>query len=279
MNRFSILINTCDAYSDAWTPFFQILEKTWPDASKYPIYLNTESKDYKNDFYDIRVLNCCKNMPWGQRLLNAVSQIDSDYILMLLEDFFFEEYVNDIEILKCADYLERYPKIACFSFTCAEESFDQQYCVANSDDRFPSFVKRKQFGDYKYNASPTLWRKSSLEKWTFRKDSPWQWEFFGNTRTWFSKDEFYALRVDAKPVFVYDVIHGGAIHRGKWVGYKMKELEERFGLELDLSHRTIEEDWMTNPHDKVKPFYKRINSVIKNRIKFIESVIIGFFYR
>lgn len=279
MTNFSILINSCDAYRDAWNPFFRILEKTWPQAKNRTIYLNTESLDYKDSFFDVKVINSGKNTPWGQRLLKVVEKIDSDYVLMLLEDFFFEKEIEEDSIEKCVNYLDNNERIACFSFTTANESTDLGYCNKHIDERYPSFVKRKQFGDYKYNASPSLWRKSALQKWTFRNDTPWHWEFFGNKRTWFSKDEFYSLRVDANPVFVYDVEHGGAIHRGKWVGYKMRELQEKYNIKIDLSQREVEEDWMIQSQTPVKPFYMRLNSVFRNRIKYVESVIIAFFYR
>ncbi|HEM3582544.1 TPA: hypothetical protein U1B90_002248, partial [Streptococcus suis] len=71
-----ILINSCDAYSDVWEPFFKILEKTWPEISNYRIILNTETKQYQNQYFDVKVMNVLPgktpSIPWGERLLDVL---------------------------------------------------------------------------------------------------------------------------------------------------------------------------------------------------------------
>ncbi len=39
----TVLINSCDAYSDLWEPFFKLFSIYWPDCP-YEIVLNTEYK-------------------------------------------------------------------------------------------------------------------------------------------------------------------------------------------------------------------------------------------
>jgi len=39
-----VLIASCDAYSDAWAPFFALMKKYWPDCP-YPIYLISNYQD------------------------------------------------------------------------------------------------------------------------------------------------------------------------------------------------------------------------------------------
>ena len=68
--RYSILVNSCDAYKDVWPMFFYILNKTWcgdlPD-----VYLNTESEFYQDDYIDVKILNT-DSFYWGA--LEAGSQ-------------------------------------------------------------------------------------------------------------------------------------------------------------------------------------------------------------
>ena len=47
-SNITVLVNSCDSYSDAWYPFFTLWKKYWPDC-KYPIILNTESKSYLDE--------------------------------------------------------------------------------------------------------------------------------------------------------------------------------------------------------------------------------------
>ena len=280
MKQISILINTCDSYSDVWPPFFRILEKTWPEAQNYNIYLNTERKDYKDSFFNITILNQldqAKEIPWGKRLLQALDRIDSDYILFLLEDFFFEEPVLDSEIKKCLKYLDENKDITVFGLTCQQECTDPQWCEANKDERYPGFVIRKKKAGFKFNAGPSIWRKSALKSLTFSSDTPWGWEFFGNIRTWFSKDIIYGRAYDAPVIFKYDIIHGGAVHRGRWTATSVRAAIEKYKLDLDLSKRGVEEEKDFNPYGCVpKPIYKRLDSIVKNKYKTIESMIYGF---
>ena len=89
-NKCSILVTSCDAYDDAWEPFFTLLKIMWPEC-KLPIYLNTESKSFDFDDWNITALHPQalfdkKGQPisWSRRLTDAVRQIESDYILFFL---------------------------------------------------------------------------------------------------------------------------------------------------------------------------------------------------
>lgn len=281
MKKISILINSCDAYSDAWNPFFRILERTWPEAKDYDIYINTETIQYKDSFFDIKTLNCLDNsskIPWGMRLIQALERIDSEYIIFLLEDFFFENKVPNEVVMKCVDFLETDPDIASICMTSPMECSDEEYCKIHYNMNFPNLVIRKQRAYYKYDASPSIWRKSKLIKCTFLSDTPWSWEFFGNQRTWFTKDKFYGLISSAPRIFDYDIVHGGAIHRGKWVGYKMKELQEKYGIDIDMSKRGVVDDWMKEPSCiTIPPAYTRLGSIIQNRVKAVFSILYGMF--
>lgn len=281
MNDFSILINSCDKYSDAWEPFFRILEKSWPEIVDYPIYLNTESKKYEDPVFNVTVLNCVDEdakKKWGKRLLDALDRIDSEYVLFLLEDFFFEESINHSEVLKCVNYLKNEPNAVVISIIPQNECESEAYCAEHELKEMPGYVLRKQKTDYKLSAGPSIWRKSLLKKWTLKNDTPWGWEFFGSKRTWFSKDKFYCRSKLASQIFVYDFLHGGAIHRGKWVGYKMRELMEKYGIEIDMSQREIEEDYLKE-NRKPLPIYKRLTSILKNKVKLANSLVYGFFNR
>ena len=83
---------------------------------------------------------------------------------------------------------------------------------------------------------------------------------------------------DAKPIFVYDVYHGGAVHRGKWVGYKVRELIDNYKLDLDINKRGYVEDWRTDKeYLATAPVKQRIKTIIQNRWKMFYCKFQGFF--
>ena len=55
-NEITVLVNSCDEYSEIWDVFFTLFKKYWPQC-EYPIVLNTESKSYSFDGLDITTYN------------------------------------------------------------------------------------------------------------------------------------------------------------------------------------------------------------------------------
>ena len=218
INRSSILINSCDKYSDIWEPFFYLFKKMWNGV--YPnIYLNSEYKKYEDADIPIINLNKGNKLEWGGRLLECLKDIETPYVLMMLEDFFYEKPINVKIVEQCVDYLDANPDIMAFQFVPSGEVLEENY-LENED--FPKFIRRKKFGMFTVIAGPTLWRKKDLVNITCPKDTPWAWEYFGSIRTWFYGKKIYSWKSMGDCIFKYDLEHGGAVHRGKWVGYKTR---------------------------------------------------------
>lgn len=261
-NNYSILVNSCDEYKDAWPMFFYILKKTW--NGKLPeVYLNTESENYADNSIDVHVLNS-KSIHWGERLLEAVEKIDSKYILFMLEDFYYEKPIKVSEIERCIKLLDVNSNVLSIQLVPAGK-------MATSDceqmEEVASGIVRRNIKDaYTIIAGPTLWRKTELLKLTKAKDTPWEWEAFGSCRLrLYGKEVWTWKNWKSDPIFVYDIEHGGAIHRGKWVGYKMRELEEKYNYKLEYGKREIVEDWIEEEKSDIIPRHKRIRSIIRNR--------------
>lgn len=271
MKNYSILVNTCDSYSDAWDMFFFLLERNWKGEMP-TIFLNTETLGYTNDL-GVITLNS-NEMSWGARLLEALSKIDDKYVLMMLEDFYYEDTIKTEIIDDCIKWLDENKSILAFQLIPSGEILEGK--ADKWDGKFPDFVKRKRFSNFRIIAGPTLWRKEDLVRLTLKKDSPWEWEYFGSFRTWFYKQDIYCWSSLKEFVFDYDYDHGGAIHRGKWVGYKMAELTQKYDYSLDFGNREVEFDWMEDGiYEKAAPAYKRLGSIFCNRSKMIVEIIRG----
>ena len=148
---YSILINTCDKYSDAWDPFFRILKIAW--GTELPsIYLNTETKKYIDEDVNVTWLTAShSDIKWGERLIESLQQIPDDYILMMLEDFYFEEPIDVDLIDKALDLLKSNNNILCVQLVPQGECCRSSNCI--------NFVRRKKYGEFRIVAGPTMWRK------------------------------------------------------------------------------------------------------------------------
>lgn len=274
--KYSILVNSCDEYKDAWPMFFYILRETWDDELP-AVFLNTESENYVDGNIDVHVLNS-KSIHWGERLIEAVEKIDSEYILFMLEDFYYEEPIKVSEIERCIRLLDANRKVLSIQLVPAGEI--AKIDCKQMEEVAPGIVKRNIKGAYTIIAGPTLWRRSELLKLTKPKDTPWGWEAFGSCRLRLYGKEVWAWKNWINdPIFVYDIKHGGAIHRGKWVGYKMRELEEKYNFKLEYGNREIVEDWIVEGKPNIVPRYRRIRSIIRNRATPLLEILWGLWMR
>lgn len=269
------MVNTCDAYRDAWPMFFYILQKTW-QGEMPKIYMNCEKEKYEVEGLNITVLNCRnKSMAWGQRLIEALNRIESDYVLMMLEDFYYEQPIKVDIIERCLKWIQEDESILSFQLVPAGEVYYDRSKAKK--ETYPGFLKRERKGSFTFIAGPTLWRKADIVALTMNSDTPWEWEFFGSMRTRLYGKKVYCWRNDMPPIFDYDIAHGGVIHRGRWVGYKVKELEKKYEYVMDYGDREIVEDWMKEP--LVNKRRRTLGSILYNRSRPAVDIVFGLWKR
>src|SRR5574344_1051886 len=81
-----VLIMSSDGYNDTWLPFSILYNKYFPN--NYKTYIVTETKTCP--YFD----TIKKTGAWTKRLREALQELDSDYVLLMLDDYFIHEPVN-----------------------------------------------------------------------------------------------------------------------------------------------------------------------------------------
>ena len=112
--RCTFLMSSCDNYEDLWNPFFQCLDKFWPDCP-YPICLSTEHKTFHSE----RPLHFERkkgNLAWSTRFMDALQQIDTEYVFLVLDDYFACDQVEDRYFEEVMDIMDKDSSIASFQF-------------------------------------------------------------------------------------------------------------------------------------------------------------------
>ena len=77
---FTIMLCSCDAYEDLWDLFFTLLERYWPQAKNYPFILNTESKVYQREGWNIRCFQMFKEhskVSYGTRMIRHLDKVQT----------------------------------------------------------------------------------------------------------------------------------------------------------------------------------------------------------
>lgn len=251
MGTCTVVVCSNDKYEDTWYPFFTVLKDRWKD-NPFPIVLNTESKTFSMPGILVRTLHLYKpeeRVQWGKRLKDTLRSLDSEYVIILLEDFFLERDVDTQKVLQCISWMDQDPGIACFNFYKTQ--------CGRKKSKYPDFMQRKQFSQYRFNAQACLWRRKDLIHFIRNDEDPWVWEAAGNCRSFRIRKKFYCCADNAKMAFEY---HLPGIVRGKWNAELVEPIVRPYGIKLDYSKRpkTTAENVIahTNARKEIDTLYK-----------------------
>lgn len=266
----TMLICSCDAYSDCWFPFFRLLNKYWPTMS-FPIVLNSESKRFEYDGYEIKTFNLYRpnEVAWGKRLRDTLKKIDTEYIFFIMDDFFLNAPVDEKKIYQCINWMEKRNRITVFSFFWV---FDKNLPAP----QYPGFELRKQIGAYRFNCQAAIWRRERLISALRDFEDPWEWELKGNWRSYrLIGQEFYTLSRRSPLVlnYTYKAPKQGewdAIIKGKWLLPYVEPLFKENNIEMDFSIRGIVSEELYTGRKKKRV---KVETPKKSFISYITDIV------
>lgn len=246
----TLLVSSYDGGEDLWPGFFTALTTQWPELD-LPIVLNTESKSYSFPGLDIKTFSFYPGKPpkWGERLIKTLQNIDTEYVLFLLDDYWLTAPVDDAFFRKCLDHMRNNPDVATISFK-------PTYGPNIQDGRFERFERRPQKPErrfhFRLNCQAAIWRRERFIEFIRPFEDPWQWERYGSMRSTRYPDAFYALIKGEKEVFPYD--NGDIVHLGRWDSALAEPLWKYYGLTPDLSVRGTWDSVQQEPINPALPY-------------------------
>lgn len=231
--KYTVMLLTCDKNEDLWPMFFFFFKKYWHNFNE-KIFINTESKKFQYD--NLKIQNSSENFhsntPWSFRFYQCLKQIDDEYVLLIMDDFFFTDYVDYKEIECCIDRMNEDKSIACFNFSVTRGpavSFD-----------YERYELKDRKSPFRMNLQAGIWRKDKLLKYIRKHENPWQFETWGSIRVRRYNDKIYHMRKNSPKVFSYHV--GGVIADGKWRTSESVDYIENNGFDVDFNIRGIYND-------------------------------------
>jgi hypothetical protein len=217
----ALLVSSCDAYSDLWLPFFNLFWKYWPDCP-FPVYLTSNHQKFTHQ----KVMPLCvdgDHSNWSQRLYVALSRLDTEYVLLVLEDFFFQRRVVTKDIIVCLEVLK--------------ELDGNMLRLVNRPkpdmplNDFPYIGNIQPGAPYRVSTQAALWRRKTLMGLLINGESIWQFELQGSRRS-DNIDKFYSVWKTIMP-YGYHVVE-----RGKWFRHEAARFR-KMNIGCDFSSRPI----------------------------------------
>lgn len=102
-NDVSILVVGYDGYVDVWNHFFDLMNKYWPNRPKTYLAVSEAKTEYEG----VEVVTAGPNTEWSMRARAGLERITTPYVILMLEDFFITDYVDDELVKDCLELVEQ----------------------------------------------------------------------------------------------------------------------------------------------------------------------------
>ncbi|MBW2045386.1 MAG: hypothetical protein JRI96_10950 [Deltaproteobacteria bacterium] len=174
----SILVLSCDNYSDLWDTFFDCFERFWPDCP-YNIYLGSNTVSYNRKH--IEVLYSGPDKDWSSTAKSIIAQVPTKYLWVFLEDIFITSRIHNSQISNIVNFMGK---------TKAKHVHEKPL---PKPDRYTKtgFGVYQKGAPYRVNVRG-FWEKSFLLYQLIEGESPWNFEIMGSYRSSYY-DGFYCL--------------------------------------------------------------------------------------
>lgn len=239
-DQLTLIVCSCDKYSDLWYPYFEIFKNNWP-AFPYKIVLNTETKSYTHDGLDIVCLQLYSesesaNISWSERMIETLKHIDTDYVMLTCEDDFIVSPVDLEGFARAFDLLRKNRRISMLSFAGRLRASERTKWLGD----FGRIPMRKK---YRVVLDTAIWRKDALLRNLVPGENPWEFEINATQRALWDFTEYYRYKNydefnDAIPIVnvPYTCGSGIGLSNGVW-RWKNPELFEKYNIKMDFSIR------------------------------------------
>ena len=202
----SVLVSSCDRYSDCWLPFEHGLAKYWPDCP-YPVYLISNALELASD--RITTLRLGSDAGWAPNLIAALQRVPTSHVLYMQEDYWLNAPVDTPRIQGYLELMERtgaaYLRLAAVPGPDLDFPEDPRVGVISAGAPFRTSLQA------------AIWRKDALLDLVLPDESGWLFETDGSVRSSHSAAPFLSVRRDGDDPFVHGLPYVcTAIHGARW---------------------------------------------------------------
>lgn len=168
INEIPVILHSMDSYSKFWNPWYHLFNLHCKNHG--PIIFLSEEKepDFVNDVTHIKT----GEGKWGERLLIALEQIESEFVFYMQEDFWC---IKDFELTD--NILEMFEEYKMDQLHI-KENINLIKTIKIKDN----LLKFAQDSEYTQNHQFGLWKKSKLKDNVLPNENPWENEINGSIR-------------------------------------------------------------------------------------------------
>lgn len=167
-NNLTMIIHSCDKFSDLWDVHVQFLEKNWGDRN-IPTYILTD-KENKKEYQNVSILSAGDGKELSERTAFALDKIDTEFIFVTLDDYLLIKPVSNQEIENLLDIMEK-EKLDYIRL------FLRPKCKRkNRIKKYGKFYRIDTNERYSVNLYAGIWRKDFLLSTIREPKNAWRYE-------------------------------------------------------------------------------------------------------
>lgn len=168
MPKYSLVILSNYKYEDLWPISIHYLKNNWPEiyANTFIVTDNVKEKH----LHDIKTI-VVPTDSFSQRVFYALKEIESDFIVLILDDYFITKRINNEKIDVIVKFMDGNNVDYVRLFEIPKQK--KKKMIPNME-----LYKLDLDTNYAINLQPGVWRKSSLSKISEEDMNPWQFEVY-----------------------------------------------------------------------------------------------------
>lgn len=166
-DKLTLLIHSCDKFSDLWPTHIKLLNQNWPDRGIRTILLTDKPRDDK--YEGVELIGAGVGKEITERIRHVLPLIDTEYVLVTLDDYFVTTPIDTARIARLVEIMERehYDYIRLY---------DRPHCPLTSTAHKDIYTYTLDH-DYRVNLYSGIWRKDFIERTLGDKElNAWEFE-------------------------------------------------------------------------------------------------------
>ena len=164
----TMLILSCDKFSDLWDGHIKLLEENWPDRDMETFLITDAPTD--KCYPGIQVVNAGADVEWSDRLAYALKQVKTDYVFITLDDYFLIKKVDDQRIVELLEMMEKENVDYVRLFLRPKRATREEL------EGYSGIYKIDTSCDYSVNLYSGLWKKNFMESCVRIPLNAWKFE-------------------------------------------------------------------------------------------------------
>lgn len=235
-DKITMLILSCDKFSDLWDGHVQQLEKYWPDRNM-ETYIVTDKKSEK-EYDKVKVFSAGDDVEWSERLRKALEMVNTEYIFITLDDYFLIKPVSNDKICKIMDMMHKHNLDYVRLFKRPTKA------TRNSIDGYTKAFWIDCNFKYSVNLYSGIWKTDFMKSCVVEPLNPWKFEVelpkmackYGAKCAVSNNKDFVILDVVRKGKLLHNSYFYFKTHPGIYNGNREVNT---WGYEISLAIKTV----------------------------------------